>query len=547
MGDFDDVTDARGKAILEIFSERQGADRAAAMADAEAQLPTSNKPGGGKVPQHFDVGNFGHEYAERLVPSLPKGLDKEVTVRLPDGGTKRLDRVDWKNGVIYEVKPDTKGSVAAGKNQVKLYIEYMNREHPLGGTRKWTGKVVTYDRKAVIRLLKNIGWIKTKPSQVKKVQKSSDASKKRARKVFAAGMALSLHAGTADNASAATASPRMTDQSAAVDRNVDTGRGADASQRMTNTPDKVPAVETRNQTQARISNTPDAPKILNQPGATSQTNVTPAKAAPKKGTFSLGRVSIDYDLTNPKSKDAFKLKTVDFGDFFKQNSKITSPPKSPFLKQLAGAGASSAAGLLSGWALDKIKAHFSGFIGEAYRTFEKMYLHPDILLDEAEIEEHEATFDAIMNEESGWWMKKPTKEMMEAIHGAFAYESAMIDLYERIHKQFLPDLPPIYQDVSQRSNVLFQIGDSVEGAFIKIHESGIGAVPMVYYQSFELWNVRTVFKDLSGEMGSLAGAISQRQYEYSKLVTQLDAKIVQASDQLEFWRSFYEKNKHLLN
>ncbi len=154
----------RGKDILDIFAEGQGqATREGLEADVEAQqgVKTAKKPGGAPQPQKFDVGNFAHDYAEDLISKdeLPGGLDKEVEVRLPDGGTKRLDRVDRANGKIYEIKPNTQSQVAAGRRQLKLYIEYMNKEQPLGGGRTWQGKVVTYNKETVVRLLKRIGWL----------------------------------------------------------------------------------------------------------------------------------------------------------------------------------------------------------------------------------------------------------------------------------------------------------------------------------------------------------------------------------------------------
>ncbi len=155
----------RGKDILEEFAEAQGkATQEGIEAEVKAQrgIKTAEKPGGAPKPEKFDVGNFAHDYAEELIAEdkLPRGLDKEVEIRLPDGGKNRLDRVDRKNGIIYELKPDTPSQVKAGENQLKLYIEYMNREQPLGGGRKWQCKVVTYGRDTVVQLLKKIGWLK---------------------------------------------------------------------------------------------------------------------------------------------------------------------------------------------------------------------------------------------------------------------------------------------------------------------------------------------------------------------------------------------------
>jgi len=161
------------KTIGEIFAEVQGlATRGDLQADLIAQLGmgVAAKPGGAAVPQPFDVGNFSHRYAEALIPEsqLPRGLDDEVSIELPDGSKKRLDRVDRTNGRFYEVKPYTPPQVKAGKTQVKLYEAYLNgpdcpAEMKLPEGMKWKGEVVTYDRKKVTQFLNNIGWLPQPP------------------------------------------------------------------------------------------------------------------------------------------------------------------------------------------------------------------------------------------------------------------------------------------------------------------------------------------------------------------------------------------------
>ena len=143
--------------VLEEFGEaQQQASQGGLEGDVLEQpgMGERAKPGGRPQPEHFEVGNFGHTYAEELIPEseMPRGLSKEVTVEIP-GGEVRLDRVDFENGVIYEVKPNTPESIAAGQDQVRLYVEYMNREYPLGGGRSWQGRVVPYDYPTAKRIL----------------------------------------------------------------------------------------------------------------------------------------------------------------------------------------------------------------------------------------------------------------------------------------------------------------------------------------------------------------------------------------------------------
>jgi hypothetical protein len=133
----------------------------------------------GQQPFRFDVGNFSHTYAEVLVPSLPRGLNKEVSLTLPDGSVRRADRVrfvydsdgDRIGAHVYEIKPDVGDHVARGKIQVQDYVAGLRAEiesvlrakgkpvptsAPDGGP-LFSGHVLTYDRnkmRAVLRALR---------------------------------------------------------------------------------------------------------------------------------------------------------------------------------------------------------------------------------------------------------------------------------------------------------------------------------------------------------------------------------------------------------
>lgn len=80
-------------------------------------------------PLHFDTGIFSHTYAEALVPGLPRGLNAEVSVTLPNGQPGRADRVRFLTDAdgtvigahVYEIKPDTPDNVARGQVQADQY------------------------------------------------------------------------------------------------------------------------------------------------------------------------------------------------------------------------------------------------------------------------------------------------------------------------------------------------------------------------------------------------------------------------------------------
>jgi hypothetical protein len=173
MSDGDDAAaKARGLAILEAFEERQqyGDRRSAQEYGAGVGMRTdSTSPRGKTENAHLIVGNFGHEFAEDLIDKrkLPRGLDDEV-VLVDDTGkgdpkSYRADRVDWKNHVVYEVKPNNKEQRAQGKRQGKLYAKLLQREENALAKKqgrkpaKWRYEVVTYSKKRATAVLKKRG------------------------------------------------------------------------------------------------------------------------------------------------------------------------------------------------------------------------------------------------------------------------------------------------------------------------------------------------------------------------------------------------------
>jgi len=145
----------RGQLISESALERDVMDELG-ISDLEAARRT---PGGAPQLEHFDVGNFGHTHAEALVEGLPPGLDKEVTIRLPDGTIRRADRVQWNRkgtpgagGTIYEIKPNTGDWPQAGRRQAEMYARYMQEVY--GG--HWDAQCLTYKAGAVRRLVRKL-------------------------------------------------------------------------------------------------------------------------------------------------------------------------------------------------------------------------------------------------------------------------------------------------------------------------------------------------------------------------------------------------------
>ena len=134
------------------------------------------RPSRRQQPIHFDVGNFSHTHAEALVPGLPRGLNPEVPVTLPDGTIGRADRVrfvydsdgDRIGAHVFEIKPNTRDNVARGQEQVQGYVDGFRAEieadlrakgkavptsAPDGGP-LYSGQVLTYNYDQMLAVLR---------------------------------------------------------------------------------------------------------------------------------------------------------------------------------------------------------------------------------------------------------------------------------------------------------------------------------------------------------------------------------------------------------
>jgi len=127
--------------------------------DVLEELAIRQSPGGAQQPERFDVGNFGHTYAEQLIKDLPSGLDREVRIFMDDGRVLRADRVQWndpndksKGGTVFEIKPDTAYWQRQGLEQAKNYAKHLSK--------KWGANfeavVKFYNRQDVLDLVRDL-------------------------------------------------------------------------------------------------------------------------------------------------------------------------------------------------------------------------------------------------------------------------------------------------------------------------------------------------------------------------------------------------------
>ncbi len=184
---------AATETALEAQAGRQRANRGVNRANDPTAEPAEHSPletdllGGvdiqsvdrasrGAQQLKFDAGNFGHTYAEALVDGLPRGLEPEVSVTLPNGSTGRADRVrfihdadgDRIGAYVYEIKPNTPDQIAGGEVQRQGYVDGLRAEIETGlrtkgkaiptqapdGGPLYGGRVMTYDRQRMFAVLR---------------------------------------------------------------------------------------------------------------------------------------------------------------------------------------------------------------------------------------------------------------------------------------------------------------------------------------------------------------------------------------------------------
>ncbi|HWR26315.1 MAG TPA: hypothetical protein VN316_00400, partial [candidate division Zixibacteria bacterium] len=168
----------RGEDLLKIFEERQKTAMEGSYSEEllkQVGGKETTKPRLKRQPRHLELGLDVHAYAEALddwvrqrIESIgteelrqlfpegrfPSNLEREFKIELPNGKKYRIDGVDLSkkdSGVLYEIKSNMDGQRDIGQNKLdNVYLPIMEKIFP---NRKWTTKVLIYDREVAERLL----------------------------------------------------------------------------------------------------------------------------------------------------------------------------------------------------------------------------------------------------------------------------------------------------------------------------------------------------------------------------------------------------------
>ena len=113
-----------------------------------------------------------------------------------------------------------------------------------------------------------------------------------------------------------------------------------------------------------------------------------------------------------------------------------------------------------------------------------------------------------------------------------AYTEAIFNLQERLGDAPW-ELPKITADIDRRASVLLRAGNQMEQVFYSLMQSPAIAIPVVYYELFELEHVANVLKNLGARLNGLSAQINSRANDYQRLWDQLQASLNKVSKETE--------------
>lgn len=310
---------------------------------------------------------------------------------------------------------------------------------------------------------------------------------------------------------------------------------------------------------------------------------TPAKTRPVanaeapasgRGSLKRGRVTVDFDSS--ASKSAIKVSKIDLSDYPPDKEGLVSRFfKNDTLQKLTagvslGRDALSMAGQAAGGWIEEaiqtitepIQSHFARALDEAQREFRERFPDANSLLRHWEIDRHRKAYEAAaaklrIPDQVRLGAKvllafTPDKDLDAASHemeqrlanvgtrpeerrnhqdSGAAYEDAMINLLAEM-SEYEVLLPTIDEDIAKRALVLQHAAHDLEAAFWSVIQSPAALVPVIYYESFDIYRVAGIFQRLSGNMAGFAAEINSRTAEYQRVRDSLDEQLLRVRAQL---------------
>lgn len=341
---------------------------------------------------------------------------------------------------------------------------------------------------------------------------------------------------------------------------VPTKKGVRPAKPQQTAPAKPPATTTRAPKAEPAPAPPAAKPKSGSPPATAQ-KATPV--APSSGSLTKERVTVDYDLASAEPKSTIKLNLADYPP--DREGRITRFFKDrPVLKQLSSVGVTLTAQYAKNKAFELVQSHFESALDKARKDFQRSFPEAVSLSRNARIDDRRKAYYAALAKLSAPDRRRKLVIVLAAIGpekgidarlraaeeylaslgdttavdiknyraAAEAYENDMIDVVTELAKYRGTLTPDIVSDIRKRASVLQGASQNLADTFWSIMGSPLAGFPLVYYESWDIYFVSEIFKDLASHVGGFATEIEARRIEYEDLDQLLDEELVKVANQL---------------
>jgi hypothetical protein len=106
-----------------------------------------------------------------------------------------------------------------------------------------------------------------------------------------------------------------------------------------------------------------------------------------------------------------------------------------------------------------------------------------------------------------------------------------------LSKHMVP-LPAIAADISARGSVLLRAGKDLSDVFWSIMGSPAAGIPMVYYESLDIYLAAGIFERLGGQVQGFAGEIGARLNSYQNIWDRLDGEMMRLTTDIASTQPF---------